>query len=114
MAFAEGWVKSIYLSNFVIQFVIQNIKGVLMLSIRLDNSLESKLNFLAQESHLPKSKIIKDALTYYFDMLKKESKEKTPYELGSEFFGNYASGKSDLSTTYKQKLKEKINAKNTH
>jgi len=47
-------------------------------------------------------------------MLKKESKEKTPYELGSELFGKYASGKSDLSTTYKQKLKEKINAKNTH
>lgn len=85
-----------------------------MLSIRLDNSLESQINFLSQRNHISKSKIIKDALTYYFDMLKKESKEKTPYELGSELFGKYASGKQDLSTTYKEKLKEKINAKNAH
>ena len=60
------------------------------------------------------SKVIKEALVYYFDMLKKESDEKSAYELGSEFFGKYSSGKDDLSTTYKQKLKDKINAKNNH
>ena len=47
-------------------------------------------------------------------MLKKESEQKSAYELGSEFFGKYSSGKNDLSTTYKQKLKDKINAKNNH
>ncbi|MDQ1264501.1 MAG: hypothetical protein QG559_1502 [Campylobacterota bacterium] len=85
-----------------------------MLSIRLDNSLESQINFLSQKNHISKSKIIKDALTCYFDMLQKEPNKKTPYELGNEFFGKYASGKEDLSTTYKEKLKEKINAKNAH
>lgn len=47
-------------------------------------------------------------------MLKKESKQKSSYELGSELFGKYSSGKDDLSTTYKQKIKDKINAKNNH
>jgi len=85
-----------------------------MLSVRLDNSTENQLNFLAQQREISKSKIIKDALLYYFDMIKKESKEKTSYALGSEFFGKYSSGDGDLSTTYKQKIKDKINAKNSH
>ena len=47
-------------------------------------------------------------------MLKNENEQKSAYELGSEFFGKYSSGRADLSTTYKQKLKDKINAKNNH
>lgn len=85
-----------------------------MISVRLDNSIENQLNFLSQEKEIPKSKIIKDALVYYFEMLKKESSQKTPYELGNELFGKYSSGRDDLSTSYKQKLKDKINAKNAH
>ena len=41
-------------------------------------------------------------------MLKNEN-EKSPYELGMSF-GKYSSGRDDLST-YKQKPKDKINAK---
>lgn len=85
-----------------------------MLSVRLDNALENQLNFLSKEKHLPKSQIIKEALLYYFDMMKKQQQEKTPYELGSELFGKYSSGQENLSMTYKQKLKDKINAKNSH
>jgi hypothetical protein len=85
-----------------------------MISVRLDNAIESQLNFLSHEKEIPKSKIIKDALRYYFDMLQKEQKEKTSYELGRELFGKYGSGDGTLSTTYKQKIKEKIHAKNTH
>ncbi len=85
-----------------------------MISVRLDTTIENQLQHLAIERQIPKSKIIKDALVYYFDMLKEESKQKSPYELGSDFFGKYASGRDDLSSTYKQKLKEKISAKNTH
>ncbi|MCK9372419.1 MAG: ribbon-helix-helix domain-containing protein [Sulfuricurvum sp.] len=85
-----------------------------MISVRLDDAIENQLNFLSHERDIPKSKIIKDALRYYFDMLKKEQKEKTPFELGSELFGKYASGDGTLSTTYKQKIKEKIDAKNAH
>jgi hypothetical protein len=85
-----------------------------MLSVRLDSSLENQLNLLAQEKSVSKSQIIKDSLTYYFDMLKSKNRQKSAYELGENLFGKYGSGKSDLSTTYKQKLKEKIYAKNSH
>jgi predicted transcriptional regulator len=85
-----------------------------MLSVRLDHHIENQLNFVAQQKGLPKSKIIKEALLNYFDMLKRESKQKTPYELGSEFFGKFESGKGNLSTTYKQKLSDKLHAKNAH
>jgi len=85
-----------------------------MLSVRLDNGLEKQIDFLSKEKHLPKSQIVKEALLYYFDMIKNQQQEKTPYELGSELFGKHSSGQIDLSTTYKQKLKDKINAKNSH
>ncbi len=85
-----------------------------MLTVRLDNGLENQLNFLSEEKHLPKSQIVKEALLYYFDMIKKQQQEKSPYELGSELFGKHASGEENLSSTYKQKLKDKINAKNSH
>ena len=85
-----------------------------MLSVRLDSSLENQLNLLAQEKSVSKSQIIKDSLTYYFDMLKSKNRQKSAYELGENLFGKYGSGKSNLSTTYKQKLKEKIYAKNSH
>ena len=85
-----------------------------MISVRLDESIENQLNTLAQQKDTSKSKVIKEALVYYFDMLKNENEQKSAYELGSEFFGKYSSGRDDLSTTYKQKLKDKINAKNNH
>lgn len=98
----------------MIQYVIQKRKGPNMISIRLDTSLESELNFFSDHMHLSKSQIIKDSLMLYFEMLKKETAQKTPYELGSELFGKYASGRSDLSSIYKEKLKEKLHAKNNH
>ena len=85
-----------------------------MLSVRLEDAIENQLNFVAQQKHLPKSKIIKEALLHYFEMLKCESKQKTAYELGSELFGKFESGKGDLSMTYKQKLSDKLHAKNAH
>ena len=85
-----------------------------MISVRLDENIENQLNTLAQQKDTSKSKVIKEALVYYFDMLKKESMQKSAYELGSELFGKYSSGRDDLSTTYKQKIKDKINAKNNH
>jgi len=85
-----------------------------MISVRLDNKLEKQLEKTAKEKSTSKSQIIKESLIHYFNMLKQEQKQKSPYELGREFFGKYSSGKGDLSTTYKQKLKDKINAKNSH
>lgn len=85
-----------------------------MISLRLDKNTENQINLISQQKQISKSKVVKDALIYYFDMLKNESKQKSSYELGSEFFGKYSIGKDDLSTTYKQNIKDKINAKNNH
>jgi len=47
-------------------------------------------------------------------VINKIIRQKSPYELGSELFGKYESGRDNLSTTYKQKIKDKINEKNSH
>ncbi len=82
-----------------------------MLSVRLNKELEQQLNLIAKEMSISKSQIIKESLKLYFNMLN-ETKSKTPYSVGKELFGKYSSGKKDLSVTYKQRLKEKLNAKN--
>jgi predicted DNA-binding protein len=85
-----------------------------MISVRLEPSMENQLNLIAKQQDIPKSQVIKESLSMYFDMLEKEQNKKSPYELGSELFGKYSSGETDRSTTYKQKLKDRINAKNNN
>jgi len=84
-----------------------------MISVRLNQHLEQELTLFSQLNQLTKTDIIKNALTYYFQVFKQEKKP-TAYELGVNLFGKYGSQEGDLSTTYKQKLKDKINAKNNH
>ena len=78
-----------------------------MLAVRLPQNLEKELTNYAKNNNISKSKAVKEALELYL----KEKKNKTPYELGKDIFGKYSSGRDDLSTTYKQKIKEKICAK---
>jgi len=78
-----------------------------MLAVRLPESLEKELINYSKNNNISKSKAVKEALELYL----KEKKNKTPYELGENIFGRYSSGRDDLSTTYKQKIKEKIRAK---
>lgn len=85
-----------------------------MVSVRLDSALEHQLNLVSAQHSKPKSQIIKEALVCYFDLLKKESNQKTPYELGRDLFGRHGSGDGSLSTTYKQKIKKKLHDKNAH
>ena len=84
-----------------------------MISVRLNQNLEQELNLFAQLNQLTKTDIIKEALTHYFKTFKPKEKP-TAYELGANFFGEYGSEEGNLSTTYKQELKKKINAKNHH
>jgi len=81
-----------------------------MIAVRLPEALEKKLNSFSEYSHKTKTDVVKEALIFYFENREKES-EDTPYELGKSFFGKYASGEGDLSSTYKQKLKGKLHAK---
>jgi len=84
-----------------------------MISVRLNQHLEQELTLFSQLNQLTKTDIIKNALMHYFQTFKQEKKP-TAYELGANLFGKYGSQESNLSTTYKQKLKDKINAKNNH
>ncbi len=82
-----------------------------MLNVRLNKELEKKLDTYSVENNSTKSSVVKEALAMYFT--KKEARA-SAYELGSDLFGATASGNTDASTTYKRKLKEKLNEKHTH
>ena len=84
-----------------------------MLSVRLGESLESQLYQVSQVHNTTKTDIIKNALVLYFETIREEKKS-TPYSLGEGLFGKYGSGKEDLSSTYKEVLKEKLHAKYNH
>jgi len=82
-----------------------------MTSIRLSKKQENDLQKIAEAEQVSKSDIIKEALDLY---IKRFHNATSPYELGKDVFGKYGSGRNDNSTTYKSKLKKKINAKISH
>jgi Arc/MetJ-type ribon-helix-helix transcriptional regulator len=79
-----------------------------MTSVRLPTDLERKLEMVARKKRTSKTNVIREALENLFTQ---EETEKDSYELGEEYFGKYGSGDGSLSTTYKNKLKEKLNVK---
>ena len=79
-----------------------------MIAVRLPDIMEKKLNTYAETLNKTKTDVVREALALYF---KKNEHNQTPYAIGEALFGKYSSGRGDLSTTYKQKLKEKIRAK---
>jgi hypothetical protein len=81
-----------------------------MATIRLNDDIENKLSILTEFEKASKSDIIKKAIIEYF---KQQIPDKTPYESGKDLFGKYGSD-TDLSTTYKKKLKGKLNEKHSH
>ena len=83
--------------------------GAIMISIRLDEQLNKKIETLAAKEKTSKSELVREALTEYLAAREKEEK---PYELGQDLFGRYGSGEGDLSTTYKKRMKEKLDARN--
>jgi len=83
-----------------------------MTTVRLPNDVEQRLEILARQRHTSKSDLIKEALESLF--FKAES-EKDSFSLGEEYFGKYGSGDGSLSTTYKTRMKDKVNVKyHTH
>ncbi len=55
--------------------------------------------------------VVKEALAIYFS---KHDAAQHAYELGEDLFGVAGSANPDNSTTYKARLKQKLNEKNTH
>ena len=83
-----------------------------MTTVRLPDDIEKRLATLSRTNKKTKSELIKEALEQFFYQ---QGNEKDSFELGKEYFGQYGSGKGDLSVEYKKLIKEKINAKrNTH
>ncbi len=80
-----------------------------MISVRLDSSLEHQLNHFIKEYNMTKTQVIREALSSFFDA--HTTPKQTPYELGKDLFGLDGSGRSDLSTTYKKRIKEQLRLK---
>ena len=75
---------------------------------RLPQDTRVKLLTLAKIKNKTKSDIIKESLDLYYEQ---EAGEIDSYTLGLPYFGKYSSGAGDLSTTYKQRIKEKLRAR---
>ena len=78
-----------------------------MITLRLDPELEQTINLVADQLGLSKSELIRKSISDFLAKLEKPS----PWVLGNELFGKYASGQNDLSKNRKKLLKEKIQAK---
>ncbi len=78
-----------------------------MITLRLDSKLEKTINTVAHQLGVSKSELIRTSIIEYIDRLDKP----TPWELGGDIFGRYASGQNNLSKDRKSILKEKIRAK---
>ena len=75
---------------------------------RLPEETRSKLLVLSKIKGKTKSDIIKESLDMYYEH---EENQIDSYTLGEPYFGKYGSGKSDLSTTYKERIRGKIREK---
>ena len=75
---------------------------------RLPQETRDKLDLYSHLKGMTKSDIIKESLEMYFEQ---EETEVDSYTLGLPYFGKYSLGEGDLSTTYKERIKEKLRAR---
>ena len=68
-----------------------------MITLRLDPELENSIQRSAKLLGISKSELIRNSVTEYLSKLSKPS----PWELGKEYFGKYASGQTNLSADRK-------------
>jgi metal-responsive CopG/Arc/MetJ family transcriptional regulator len=78
-----------------------------MITLRLDSELEQNINKIAHKMGVTKSELIRKSITAFIEKIEHPS----PWELGRDLFGKYASGKDNLSQDRKSIIKEKIRAK---
>ena len=75
---------------------------------RLPMDTRNKLMTLSRAKNMTMSEIIIESLELYY---RQEEDEIDSFTLGIPYFGKYRSGEGDLSTTYKQRIKEKLHAR---
>ena len=78
-----------------------------MITLRLDPKLEQTIHNIAQKMGVSKSELIRKSITEFIDRLDKPS----PWDLGSDIFGKYASTYESSSRDRKQLVKDKIKVK---
>ena len=78
-----------------------------MITLRLDTKLEQNINKLALQMGVSKSELIRQSITAFIE----KSEQPSPWALGCNIFGQYTSGKGNLSTDRKTLAKQKISAK---
>jgi hypothetical protein len=82
-----------------------------MTKLQLSSEMEQKLEYASKTRHTSPSVLINEALeTFFLDKDTEERDTEDSYEIGKNYFGNYGSGNSNLSTDYKKLLKEKFRA----
>lgn len=78
-----------------------------MMTIRLDDSLENKIEKMSLSLGITKSELIRRSIQMFI-----ESSEKLdPWNAGKDLFGKFASGRADLSENRKKIVKELISRK---
>jgi len=78
-----------------------------MITLRLDQELENSIKNVAINMGISKSELVRKSITEFL----KNAKKPTPWELGNELFGKYASDVNNLSQDRKALIKDKIKAK---
>ena len=75
---------------------------------RLPLETRNKLIVLSRIKGKTKSEIIKESLDKYYEQ---EESGIDSYTLGLPYFGKYSLGEGDLSVTYKERIREKLRAR---
>ena len=81
-----------------------------MLTVRLSDKLNKKLNQYVIENDSSKSSVVKEALVAYLS----KNESQSPFELGEDLFGQEGSGDKNASTQYKQSFQQYLDEKHAH
>ena len=92
----------------MVNLALKPVKNEAITTARLPADTRNKLLVLSKHMNKTKSEIIKEAVEMYYE---KEENEIDSYTLGLPYFGKYGSGIGDLSTTYKQRFREYLVAR---
>ncbi|HDS15889.1 MAG TPA: CopG family transcriptional regulator [Proteobacteria bacterium] len=78
-----------------------------MITLRLDPELEQELIRTARNLGMSKSELIRRSIAGFLDRLPPDN----AWQTGKDLFGNYSSGRGNLSSDRKKILREKLSGK---
>lgn len=78
-----------------------------MLTVRLDSELEAEVKNIAKNMRISKSELVRKSVVEFIKHIDKPS----PWQLGKDVFGKYASDNNNLAQDRKKLVRAKISAK---